>query len=308
MSTIASPPGKPTPDPAFALVASGNLRRRQAKSRAFEVITLVAAGIAVLMLLILVYYAAKRGISQMSFSFLFGTLPLPTGGIGTTLKGGIGPALVGTLELSLIGTIVALPVGVLTALYVSEFSGPRGRRVVETYLNLMAGLPTIIAGVFIALLIANNLGQSAIAGGLALAIVEVPLIARASLESISRVPDTLREAADALGVARWRTVLGVVLPTASNGIVTATILAVARAAGETAPLLFTCTLFGQGYALNPLHSVASVPLELFTLLESGDPLEVDKAWGAAFLLMVAILIVNIFARIWLRRSERKRGL
>lgn len=296
------------PDPAYALVATGNLRRRQWTSRAFETATLVAAGAAVAMLLILVYYAAKRGLSQISFSFLFGTLPLPTGGVGTSIKGGIGPALAGTLELALIATIIALPVGVLTALYVSEFSGPRGRRVVETYLNLMAGLPTIIAGVFIALLIANPLGQSAIAGGMALAIVEVPLIARASLESIARVPATLREAADALGVARWRTVLGVVLPTASNGIVTATILAVARAAGETAPILFTCTLFGQGYAVNPLHSVASVPLEMFNLLESGNPAEIDKAWGAGFLLIVTILIVNILARVWLRRSERKRGL
>lgn len=307
MSALAPHPSGSQPDPAYALVASGNLRRRQLKSRVFEAATLVAAGAAVLMLLILVYYAAKRGLSQMSFGFLFDKLPLPTGGVGN-LPGGIGPALAGTLELSLIATIIALPVGVLTALYVSEFSGPRGRRVVESYLNLMAGLPTIVAGVFIALLIADPLGQSAIAGGMALAIVEVPLIARASLESISRVPGTLREAADALGVARWRTVLGVVLPTASNGIVTATILAVARAAGETAPILFTCTLFGQGYSVNPMHSVASVPLELFTLLESGNAAEIDKAWGAGFLLMVAILIVNILARMWLRRSERKRGL
>ncbi|MDE3132608.1 MAG: phosphate ABC transporter permease PstA [Acidobacteriota bacterium] len=308
MSALAPHPSGGQPDPAYALVASGNLRRRQAKSRAFETATLVAAGAAVLMLLILVYYAAKRGLSQLSLGFLFDKLPLPTGGIGNTLPGGIGPALAGTLELSLIATIIALPVGVLTALYVSEFSGPRGRRVVESYLNLMAGLPTIVAGVFIALLIADPLGQSAIAGGMALAIVEVPLIARASIESISRVPSTLREAADALGVARWRTVIGVVLPTAANGIVTATILAVARAAGETAPILFTCTLFGQGYSVNPLHSVASVPLELFTLMESGNTAEVDKAWGAGFLLMVTILIINILARIWLRRSERKRGL
>jgi len=289
-------------------VATGNLRRRQAKSRGFELVTLLAAVVAVLMLLILVYYAAKRGLSQMSFSFLFGTLPLVDGVSTGPLAGGIGPALLGTAELSLIGTIIALPVGVLTAVYVSEFSGPRSRRVVETYLNLMAGLPTIIAGVFIALLIANNLGQSAIAGGMALAIVEVPLIARASLESISRVPDTLREAADALGVARWRTVVGVVLPTASNGIVTATILAVARAAGETAPILFTCTLFGLGYSVNPLHSVASAPLETFQLLETGVPAAENKAWGLAFVLMISILIINILARVWLRRSERKRGL
>lgn len=308
MSALTPHPAGGQPDPAYALVPTGNLRRRQAKSRMFEAATLLAAGAAVVMLLILVYYAATRGLSQMSFAFLFDRLPLPSGGAGTRLAGGIGPALAGTLELALIATIIALPVGVLTALYVSEFAGPRARRVVESYLNLMAGLPTIVAGVFIALLIADPLGQSAIAGGVALAIVQVPLIARASIESLARVPGTLRDAADALGVARWRTVTGVVLPTASNGIVTATILAVARAAGETAPLLFTCTLFGQGYGFNPLHSVASIPLELFTLLESGNPAEIDKAWGAAFLLVVTILLVNILARMWLRRSERKRGL
>jgi phosphate transport system permease protein len=263
-----------------------------------------AAGLAVLVLLILVYYAAKHGLSQLSFGFLFDKLPTVDGAAG----GGIGPALLGTVELALIGTLVALPVGVLTAIYLNEFSGPRGRRVFGTFLDLMAGLPTIVVGVFIAGIIANHFGQSAIAGGLALSIVEVPLIARASLESLSRVPGTMREAADALGVARWRSVLGVILPTASNGIVTATILAVARAAGETAPVLFTCSLFSDSYSVNPLHSVPSVPLEIFTLMESGYQTSVDKAWGAAFLLMVVILAINIFARIWLRHSERKRGL
>ena len=131
-------------------------------------------------------------------------------------------------------------------------------------LDLMAGLPTIIAGVFVAALVANHFGQSALAGGLALSIVEVPLIARASLESISRVPETLREAADALGVARWRSILGVILPTASNGIVTATILAVARAAGETAPILFTSALFtqssvGQPAAVDRERAAADLP-------------------------------------------------
>jgi phosphate transport system permease protein len=292
------------PDPSHSLGPSGNLRRRQATSRGFEVLTVAAAALAVAVLLILVYYAAKRGVSQLSFGFLFDKLPLDE----PDSTGGIGPALLGTIELSFIGTLIALPVGVLTAIYLSEFSGPIGRRILTTFLDLMAGLPTIIAGIFVALIISNHFGQSAIAGGIALSIVEVPLIARASLESLSRVPATLREAADALGVARWRTVLGVTLPTAANGIVTATILAVARAAGETAPLLFTCSLFTESYAVDPRHSVPSIPLEIFTLIESGYPNLLDKAWGAAFLLMVVILIVNISARVWLRRSERKRGL
>jgi phosphate transport system permease protein len=292
------------PNPAHALTPSGNLRRRQLTSRLFVSLTLAAAGLAVAVLLILVYYAAKNGASQLSFSFLTAQLPAP-GGI--VPGGGMGPALVGTAEVILIATMVALPVGVLTAIYLSEFAGRRIGKVLTTALEQMAGVPTILVGVFVFGLVVSHFGQSAIAAGLALAIVEVPLIARASIESLRRVPGTLREAADALGVARWRTVLGVILPTASNGIVTATILAVARAAGETAPVLLTCDVFGQAYQLDPRHSVATVPVEILQLLLSGTTSAVDKAWGGAFLLMGVILLVNIGARVWLRRSERKRG-
>jgi phosphate transport system permease protein len=292
-------------DPAHALTPSGNLRRRQAISRGFVTATVAAGGLAVVVLIILVFYAAKQGVGQLGGTFLTATLPdLANGGIG----GGIGPALVGTGEMVLIATFIALPVGVLTALYLAEFSGPRIGKVIQTALEQMAGLPTIIVAVFVAGLVVAHFGQSAIAGAIALSIVEVPLIARASLESIRRVPGSMREAADALGVARWRTIVGVVLPTASNGIVTATILAVARAAGETAPLLLTTNTYPQTYQLNPLHAVPSIPLEILTLLNSGYRPAVAKAWGAAFLLIVAILAINIGARVWLRRSERKRGL
>lgn len=298
MSAIPIPP-----DPRHALTPSGNLRRRQAISKVFVGGTVAAAGLAVAVLFILIYYAAKHGASQLSLSFLGNTLP-SYGGVG----GGIGPALVGTLELVVIATIIALPVGLLTAIYLAEFASPRVGRLMKLALEQMAGLPTIIVAIFVVGLIVNRLGESAFAGGVALSIVEVPLIARASIEAISRVPSTLREAADALGVARWRTILGVVLPTASNGIVTATILAVARAAGETAPVLLTTNLFLNTYQLNPAHPVAPLPLEILILLDQNTPGALDKAWGAAFLLMIMILLINIGARVWLRRSERKRGL
>jgi phosphate transport system permease protein len=293
-----------TPDPRHALTPSGNLRRRQAISKLLVGGTVAAAGLAVSVLFILVYYAAKHGASQLSPSFLFsGSLPA-YGGVG----GGIGPALVGTLELVIIATLIALPVGLLTAIFLCEFATPRTGRMLKVALEQMAGLPTIIAAIFVVGLIVNRMGESAFAGGVALAIVEVPLIARASIEAISRVPPTLREAADALGVARWRTILGVILPTASNGIVTATILAVARGAGETAPVLLTTNLFINTFQFNPAHPVAPLPLEILILLESGQPAGIAKAWGAAFLLMIMILLINIGARVWLRRSERKRGL
>ena len=293
-----------TPDPKYALTPSGNLRRRMMISRAAVSGTIVAAGAAVLVLFILVYYAAYHGASQLSLSFL--TSDLPAIGLGS--GGGIGPALVGTAEVVLIATVIALPVGILTAIYLSEFASERIGRFMTTGLELMAGLPTIIAGIFVAGLIVNSSGQSALAAGLAVAIVEVPLIARASIESLRRVPPTMREAADALGVAHWRTVLGVILPTAANGIVTATILAVARGAGETAPVLLTIPTFGTTFAINPAHSVPTVPLEIWQLLNSGQNSALDQAWGAAFLLMIMILAINIGARVWLRRSGRKRGL
>lgn len=300
---VAPPPSSAGPDPAYALVASGNLRRRQLSNRVFLVTTVGAASLAVAVLFILLYYVVKHGITVIRPSFFFSQLPAFNGA-----GGGIGPALLGTLELVVIATVIALPVGVLLAVYLSEFAGPRANNILRTVLDLMAGLPTIVAGVFVAGLITQHFGESAFAGGIALSIVEVPLIARASLESITRVPAPLREAADALGVSRWRTITGVILPTASSGIVTATILAVARAAGETAPVLFTCDLFTQGFSVNPRHSVASVPLLIYNLFESGYPEAIDKAWGAALVLMVVILAANIGARVWLRRSERKRGL
>jgi phosphate transport system permease protein len=303
MSALGNTPGM-GPNPVHALTPSGNLRRRQLTSRLFVGFTIAAAGLAVAVLLILVYYVAKNGVSQLSFSFLTAQLPAP-GGI--VPGGGMGPALVGTAEVILIATIIALPVGVFTAIYLSEFAGRRIGRVLTTALEQMAGVPTILVGVFIYGLIVERAGPSGIAAAIALAIVEVPLIARTSIESLRRVPSTLREAADALGVARWRTILGVILPTAANGIVTATILAVARAAGETAPVLLTGGPFGQGYQLDPLHPVATVPVEILQLLESVNSSAVDKAWGMAFVLMAAILLINIGARVWLRRSERKRG-
>ena len=304
MSAIASSGGV-SPDPNYSLKPSGNLRRRIFISRTFVTATVAAAALAVIVLFILVYYAAYHGISQWSGSFFTSQLPA-YGGIGGA--GGIGPAIVGTAEVVLIATVVAFPVGLLTAIYLSEFANPRISKVVTTALEQMAGLPTIICGVFLFGLLVNHHGQSALAVGLALAIVEVPLIARATVEALRRVPETIREAADALGVANWRTVVGVIVPTAANGIVTATILAVARAAGETAPALLLSNAFGQGYQLNPFHAVPTIPVVILNLLNSGVSQEVDMAWGAAFFLMIVILVVNIGARVWLRRSERKRGL
>ena len=163
---------------------------------------------------------------------------------------------------------MALPVGVLTAIFVSEFAPRRIGEQVRLWLDVLNGFPSIVIGIFVfALCVKVSLPvvgwghhQSAIAGGFALAIIMLPLVARATMEVLTLVPNELRDASYALGVSKWQTVLRVVLPTAFGGILTGTTLAIARAAGETAPLLFTCALAGQTIDWNPSHSVNSIPL------------------------------------------------
>jgi phosphate transport system permease protein len=305
VSALASNPLVP-PDPRHALTPSGNLRRRQLVSRMMLLGTLLAAALAVVVLGILLVYVAIKGISAISWSFLTSSLPGADGNAG-----GIGPALVGSLELALIATIIALPLGVLTALALNEFAGVKLGKALQVALELMAGLPPILLGVFIFKLIVVNWQQSAIAGGITMALLEMPLIAATTLQALRAFPRSLREAADALGVARWRTIVQVVLPTCAGAILTATILATARAVGDAALVLFTsgtAQYGGQGITLDPLHSVPNLPLTILNLDETQTPALVSKAWGAAFILILIILVANIGARIWLRRSQRKRGL
>lgn len=291
------------PNPEHALRPTGNLSRRLLVSRLFEAFAIGAAGLAVGVLGVLVLFTFIHGIGVLSLNFLTADLPNQTGG-----GGGIGPAIAGTLELCLIGGTLAVVVGVLTALLLTEFASPAVAAPVRAGLDLLAGLPPIVTGVFIFGAIVVPYGPSTLAGAIGLAIVMVPLIARGSFEALSRTPGSWRDAADALGVARWRTVVGIVLPGASRGIVTASILAIALGSGETAPLLFADAGYGPTMQLNPLHPGPNMPMAIFTLMETGYTQSVDIAWGCGFLLMITILIVNVGARLWLRRGERKRGL
>jgi phosphate transport system permease protein len=149
--------------------------------------------------------------------------------------------------------------------------------------------------------------QSIFAGSFALSIIMVPLVSRTTMEVLALVPNSLREASYALGVSKWRTVLSVILPTAIGGIVTGTTLAVARAAGETAPLLFTCAIAGQIVTWNPTHSTSSIPLTIFQYSESPDPNLNSQAWAAAFVLIAFVLVTSLVSRILLERSRRKLG-
>jgi phosphate transport system permease protein len=289
------------PDPQFSLIPSGNLRRRALVSRLIEGGATAAAVLAVAVLAILVYYVALQGIGAVSWSFLTGSLP------GTGTGSGIGPAIVGTAEIVAIATLFALPVGVLTALYLSEFAGGKVASVVKLLVDMLNGIPTIVSAVCVYGLIVVASGESGFAGALALSIVMVPLITRASLEALVRVPGTLREAADALGVGRWRTVVGVIVPSAMGGIMTASILAAARAAGETAPLLICDSLFGPTLQLNPFAAVPNIPVTILSLIEQGSPAATQMAWGAAFVLLFTILVANIGARALLARANRRSG-
>jgi phosphate transport system permease protein len=251
------------------------------------------------------YGVAVRGASALSFSFV---LQNPSGLAG----GGIFNSLLGTLEIVAFGALIALPIGILTGLYLTEFAGPRSRTAsaLRFALDIMAGLPTIIVGLFVYGLIVIPLHrQSGFAGGVALAIVMLPLMARSSQEVLLLVPGSLREAADALGVSRWRTVLSVILPAAFGGILTGAILATARAAGETAPLLICDSIgFNQFTTdLNPFRGVPSVSMFIYQSYDLPLAQAVTRAWGAAFVLMMLILIANVLARLILARSRGKMG-
>jgi phosphate transport system permease protein len=266
-------------------------------SRVLEGGAIGAAVLAVGVLALVTYYVAKRGLAAINWTFLTDTL-LPPFGTGE----GIGPAIVGTLEIVLIATLIALPIGVLTALFLSEFAGSRVGAAIRMLLDVLNGIPTIIVAVFVFGLLVVGTGFSGFAGALALSVVMLPLIARASLETISRVPGALREAADALGVSRWRTIVGVVIPVASRGIVTATVIAAARAAGETAPLLICNSAFGPGYQFNPFQGMPSIPMVIWTLVDY--PNAQEATWGAAFVLLFTILITNIITRTLTARAHR----
>ena len=292
-------------DPTAPLTPSGNLRRRTWLNTFVRVLATASALFAVAMLVIVVFGVVQRGISSLSLGFV---IHGPSG----LASGGIFNSLVGTLEVIALGAIIALPLGILTGLYLTEFAGPRSRlaSVMKLALDMMQGLPTIVVGLFIyGLIVIPQHRQSGLAASLALAIVMLPLMARSSQEVLLLVPNSLREAADALGVNRWRTVLTVILPSALGGIATGAILAIARAAGETAPVLICNSIYNPTTTtFDIFHGVPTVPMLIYTSVELPIPQAVARAWGAALVLMVVILCANIGARVVLARSRAKMGL
>jgi phosphate transport system permease protein len=285
-----------TQDPAAPLTPSGNLRRRQLVSRTAEVAATGAAVVALAALALVLWTVVSRGAHVISLDFIFKGYPE-----------GVGPMLLGTIVIAVLATAMAMPVGVLVALYVSEYSGARGARALKLILDLLNGLPSIVLGLFAFVFIVEaQKKQSGFAGAVALAIIELPLVARGSQEVLQLVPKNLREASDALGVARWRTTLTVILPSALGGIITSTILAVARAAGETAPLILATSAFDpKTFSLNPFEALPNVPTWIYKVSEEGNPEGFNEAWGMSLILVAIILVTSLGARALLARSKRK---
>jgi phosphate transport system permease protein len=283
-------------DPTAPLTPSGNLRRRQVFSRIAESGATAAAVLAVGVLAVVIGAIVIHGASALSLDFL--TTGAPTG---------IGPAILGTGLIVLVATAIAMPLGVLVALYLTEFAGPRAAGQIRLTLDLLNGLPSIIIGLFVFGLIVEPLHQqSAYAASVALAIIQLPMIARGSQEVLLLVPSSMREAADALGVSRWRTVLKVILPSALGGIVTSTVLALARAAGETAPLILLCLVFdSRSFNANISEAIPNIPVTIFNLSEEGNPEGFARAWGAGLVLVAFVLVASLGARVLLARSKRK---
>jgi phosphate transport system permease protein len=291
------------PDPTAPLRATGNLRRREFVSRIFVSGASGSALIAVAALVLVVVGVITRGAPALSFHFL-------THSQSTLGSSGIAAELIGTILIVLLATAIAVPIGVLTALFLTEYAGASSRvaRVLRVALDLTQGLPTIVIGLFVFNLMVNHHGDTGLAGSIALSIVMVPLIARSSQEQLLLVPRALRDAADALGVPRWRSTLGVVLPAARSGIVTGAILALARAAGETAPLLICDGLFIDSHATINVFGIGTpnIPVFILSQSEANTPAAFAQAWGAALVLLTMILILNVGARIWLARSAAKQ--
>lgn len=271
--------------------------RRRTTERVVVTLLTLGTAIAVLLLFTILGYVIFRGLPALNIAF-FTERPKPFGEVG----GGVAPALVGTLILAAASGAVAIPVGIAAAIFVVEYRSGRYAEIVRFAAELIAGLPSIAVGVFVwAFLVRSVVGHYAgIAGAAALAIIMVPIVARAVEEVLRLVPGSLREAALALGAPRWKVIVRIVLPTARAGIITAAVLALARSAGETAPLLLT-TLGSLFFNTDLGRPMAALPLEIYRYAVSPYDDWHAKAWGASLVLVATIGLIGLVLRVVARQ-------
>ncbi len=275
-----------------SLVRSRSEARRSIVDRFFRGLCFVAAVVGIIPLFAIIGYVVLNGAAALNLDLL----TKPPRALGT--GGGAAAAILGSLQLVGVATIIAVPVGVGAAVYVAEFGGRRSATIVRFAADVLVGIPSILMGIFVfTFLVLPFRHFNAFAGSVALAFLMVPVVMRTTEEIIRLVPDSLREASLALGVPRWRTVLSIVLRTGLGGILTGLMLAVARAAGETAPLLFTALgsrLVNVGSFDKPMDA-----LPIFVFINARQPISAlnEQAWGAALLLLLFVLTINILVRV-----------
>ncbi len=290
----AAPPSATTAR-AHLLVPGPGERARKIKSSIFMGLCAVSAIVVLVPLLSIFVYVVKKGAAGLSLSFFTG-LPQPVGETG----GGMGNAVLGTLTLIGIASAIGLPIGILSGVYIAEVGRGKTRDLVRFFAEVLSGVPSITIGVFVyALVVVPMKHFSAFAGGVSLAIIMIPTVTRTTEELLRMVPPHLREASLALGVPLWKTSVFVVLRTAAPGIATGIMLAVARIAGETAPLLFTA--FNNRFMSTRVdRPIASLPVQILTYATSPYEDWQQQAWTGALVLVVVILALNVLARLGAR--------
>ena len=281
---------------------------RRIKDRLVQVLVYLAFALAVIPLVSVLWLVVKNGIGRFDLEFLTHSMR----NIGARdAGGGAYHAIIGTLEQVLLASLIAVPIGLLTAVYLVEYGeGGRLSRIISFFVDVMTGVPSVVSGLFVLAFWILVLGMpfSGFAGALALSILMMPVVVRSAEEMLRLVPRELREASYALGVPKWRTIVKVVLPTAFTGIVTGVMLAVARVAGETAPLLLT--VFITDSINNDPFNGPQMGLPLYVFDQAGRPTDtaIDRAWTGALTLILIVMLLNLVARLitWWRSPARRR--
>jgi len=279
------------------IMYSSNLVARKWFNRFMLGLCALGAGLAIVFVCLMLGYILIQGVSFFNLDFLTHTAA-PIGQTG----GGMRNEIIGTLILVGLGSLIAVPLGMMTGIFLSEFANPLVASGVRFAADILAGVPSIVVGVFAYAIIVRPLhSYSAFSAGAALAIIMIPIVARTTEESMRLVPNSLREAALALGITRWRSVLSVVIPGAITGIATGIMLGVARIAGETAPLIFTA--FGNSFGFDGLGKpIGALPLQIYRYAISPYKDWQQQAWAAAFLLSLLVLVISMAVR-WLSRKR-----
>jgi phosphate transport system permease protein len=273
-------------------------KRRQAISASISALCFLCAVMVLLPLALILFHLVRLGAGSLDWNFLT-HLPKPVGQTG----GGMANAIVGTFVLVLLAVLLGVPVGVLGGIYLSEFAAPRLNWAVRFAADILNGTPSIVWGIVVyALVVVPMKGASAYAGGLALGLIMIPLVIRTTEQMLAGVPDSYREAALALGIPKWKSVLHIVLKTAGKGIVTGVLLACARIAGETAPLLFTAS-GNQFWSHRLSEPIASLPRQIYTYAISPYDDWRRQAWAGALVLIFFALAFNVGVRVLTRGSK-----